>query len=135
MMTEKANWREMEAGRELDRVIAERLGWSEIEQRQLWFEDAYDDGWEQRLFGKRTGESVGDDPVPEYSTDANAALSLPLGEAEFFQLHVIPGGNTAARVYVPVSSRLSEAEPPFEISDTPALAICHAWLAYQDAKQ
>lgn len=127
-MTEKANWREMPAGRELDRLIAERLGHPTFTEPIPESErDLYKPGITELSWMRVNGIPI---PVPHYSTDANAALSLIEGTEEGND-YLLRKLNTGWHIhaYWGDSGKITATEP------TIALAVCRAWLAYQDAKK
>lgn len=129
---------ELEAGETLDVFVAELLG----ENVQHAADFAADD----KFFGGKMFCSdrewydvwIWDDkthtghPIPPYSTDANAALSLPREGGVGFELNLY-GDTTAARFSIPSSSRSSEAFPTWYVADAPALATVRAWLAHHAA--
>jgi hypothetical protein len=116
-----SDWRDLPAGCELDRVIAEALGWDNF------FEGSdgvlYADTPDIRANPRRWQASV-----EPWSTDANAALSLPLPPRTWFVIY----GPSAERDTWDVE--LQDIGPVFEQgqAETPALAICRAWLAWHD---
>lgn len=135
------NWREMPAGRELDRVIAERVGWA-VECHKVVYptSSSYD---YYRLIGPN-GEEKRDYDIPEaawqdaphYSTDANAALSLPTADLYFIDLHGPHSENSLWHAFIEWGYSDEEDEyPSFRAeADTAALAVCRAWLAWKDAQ-
>ena len=71
-------WHDLPAGFDLDRVIAEQLGYFDIVESSLW-DDTYDDtGLIYVLIGQHKSLR-GDMPLPAWSTDINAALCLDFG--------------------------------------------------------
>lgn len=130
-MTDKSvDWRTLPAGRVLDRVIAERLGWTLI-----GFDDPF---WRHR---QRDDAAVGDywrtsegaRKLPAFSTDANAALTL-WGLNSHWSLNPDANDNGVHfEGYYPYAD--NEYGEMCELADTPALAICRAWLAWMDAKE
>lgn len=159
------------AGRELDRVVAEALGWRAEQRHIVLDEDIYSndywvsteahageydvwvliapDGkvyppnWQEDGCLRTNDNETETFPmslydtwkiwyVPRYSTDANAALSLPREEGVALEL-ALYSNSAAARFSIPVSSRSAEAFPEWQAADTPALAIVRAWLAYRKA--
>src|SRR6185369_12758225 len=73
-MESNSNWRELPAGKELDRLIAAELGYSEFSTSQssrlLWgWRQAREDDNEWHIEDGRINE-----PIPDYSTDVDAAL-------------------------------------------------------------
>lgn len=124
------NWCDLPAGLNLDRLIAERLGWREIKRRDI-YEEGYDwGGFYPRLFGRSPTPlyPIGTDLIPQYSTDANAALTLV--KVDNFQLEYWHG-QWRAGAYLDNSSE----DAGWEYADSPALAICRAWLAVQEIKE
>lgn len=127
---ERADWRTMDAGREMDRIVAERLGWTEIEEQENWYEDPEVMAYQQiDLYGRKDGSEY---RVPKYSTDANAALQLdkPVlwwSEDDGRWLATYDAAIFGSAIELDVSPSPGEA-------DTPALAICRAWLSWKDAQ-
>jgi hypothetical protein len=130
-------WRELEAGRELDCIVAEALGWKNIEQ--------YRDG---EWLGDDPADDYGLQPVPFYSVNANAALLLltDLPEDIDFDLSVSRVADLnfkdakwlalRGKLYYTASFYTGENEDRVTMSfgeaDTAALAICRALLAYRE---
>lgn len=117
MITPRIDWRTLPAGRELDRVIAERLG----------------DYTPYINVGGRVIENF----PPAYSTDANAALSL---WSDDYRWSISPT-EVSADFPVEDESRFQASYPrsgnpdrSHEWADTPALAICRAWLTWQEGQ-
>ena len=124
-MTEQ-NWRDLPAGRELDRLVAERMGYEIVEDfgmggpsytallpgsvvMELPRAFGEDEGWEQ--------------VTPHYSTSVDAALAL------------VPGGDIAFELYRDENTGDWWAEFDGwydEGSPWPALAIVRAWLLWKD---
>ena len=102
-----SNWRALPAGRELDREIAERLG------------------WQSRIVG--VGGAVAWAEVPWYSTDVNAALSLWKSANVRFLLQF----EAATKFWL---AWYDEPEHPQGVADSAALAICRAWLAWKESQ-
>ncbi len=119
------------AGRELDRALAEMLGWTVMSHEGIYvLVTPGDRTWQGGL--ESEDEAWGF--VPHYSTDANAALSLPIHNLQMLEINVCPAVmKTIARIEeAPISSR-SRMNLVWQSSDTPALAIVRAWLAHQHA--
>lgn len=72
--------------------------------------------------------------IPAYETSCDAALTLPLEEGAEFEIHVFASGHVAARVPITVSSRLREADPPYEEGEIVAATVTRAWLRYRRAQ-
>lgn len=107
---------------ELRRVIAERLGWTEIEEVSYWAE-GYDFTAEQKtLTGKRGMHS--DIPVPDWPQSVDAALTLPLKPKQRWMVVQVVGGKTWYASIIDISARAEAIEP--------ARAICEAWLQMMD---
>lgn len=110
------DWRNMEAGRELDRLIAERvvaLGYTES-HLTLAFVPTHPD------------DIPSIDNPPRYSTDLNAAfVLLAPGEYHFTHPNLVDWGCKFGK----------QEYFGWHYADTPALAICRAWLEWQDSKQ
>lgn len=127
-----ADWRTMEAGRELDRVVAERLGWRiDIENGDVYDEKGdyipSDNPYgESREIGYTENELWG--RCSHYSTDANAALALYDGCR--IELKAEPPDDWTCFLVIesPVYGEWRGE------ADTAALAIVRAWLAWKDAQ-
>lgn len=145
-------WRTME-GRALDRVVAERLGWHMKPGGGVLFgkpfqtvylvspdgietslgEHAVVDPWKWALVSSEYADEddhIGIPTIPAFSTDANAALSLPLDKGA--SLRLFSPDDDSPDEWEAVCCKGSSIERAF--APTPALAICRAWLAYQDSK-
>lgn len=130
---------ELEAGRELDRVVAEALGVTIRPAREVYPDES--DGMDSLYFlFDRDGVEIGTGfanehnpfdsaAIPHYSTDANAALSLvsavPNGVVSDFRLVLTYDGWS---ISWEAFYRHHKSE-----ADTPALAIVRTWLAHQHA--
>jgi hypothetical protein len=115
--TTRTDWRAMEASRDLDRLIAERLG--------------------------KLGVSVIN--LTHFSTDLNAAMTLPTTALYFIALH----GPVADPDYdndkqdrkwnAFIEWVWEDAEDEFPTyrgeADTGALAVCRAWLDWRDKQE
>ena len=115
------DWRSMEAGPALDRLIARYIYDIEVQptERPLY---RYLDSDDQP-FGDWKSSTDMLKPPP-YSTSVDAALRL-IEECDGFELSIDDGPRGAWFAY---------ADYP-GYADTPALAICRAWLAYKDSKE
>ncbi len=131
------DWRKLHAGRELDRVIAEKLGWvwtcvyqtkyatyvtiTKPDGTILQNVDAYGSRPEWPEY-----EAV--DLFPQYSTDLNLAYALFDGRTFWATLQMVTDVRKNHRYY-----RVWACDGPhsFEVeheADTPSLALCYAWL-------
>lgn len=127
------DWRDLPAGRELDRLIAERLGW----RVDLEHGDVYDQDGEfvppddRRTWDRNPSENELWSQVPEYSTDLNAATTLL---AHFFwRLTGTPDMKTnEVHYYCTFDSHTDYAgmDTIHVYAPTVALAICRAWLTW-----
>lgn len=141
------DWRDIEAGPELDRLIAERMGWQMIELENP-SPPPIDYRWrlvnpEGRIRGvygntyfpckdieeawQKAGEpdmECGDRDLPPYSTDLDVAFTL-ITEQDGFSL----SRDMQENVWM---ADLDTVPPTYEVADMPALAICRAWLAYTE---
>lgn len=126
------NWHKLKPGLELDRLIAERLGWTEIEETEVFVEDFEYAGWVARLRG-RNPEGVCECYVPRFSTDLNAAWSLFTELLDTLTPRLV-------RMFRDNKASIIQNEPYVEeiVSEygaTPELAIDYAWLAYDEVKR
>ena len=71
MSEQTVDWRALPAGRKLDRVVAERMGWTEIVEYR-----------DDTLFVYAPGQRYDSEELPRFSTDANAALALAIDMPE-----------------------------------------------------
>lgn len=127
-----SDWRIMQPGPELDRLIAERLGWHPHREGDLWWIFPPKGTTHAALpenigKGKSTREMAWlmQKHVPRYSTSTDAALLL-LSRDIHLELYwsLVPPASWGA-LYG--NGDLSEGH-----ADSPAHAICLAWLAYQE---
>jgi hypothetical protein len=142
-----SDWRTLEAGRELDRVVAERLGWrvakGEGEDAEWWvarregtedwelitqieYCDDVDAAWIQAF---RTYEGC-DSQLPLYSRDANAALPGEYvawqergGWYACYEIQAFSGPHDWT---IKADTRLTQS------GDTLAEARIKAWLAWSE---
>lgn len=114
--------------RAIDRAIAERLGWRDIEPVTYWEETYYDTYEVHTLRGKPPGYDHADNLLPHYSADLNAAMTL--AEPYAIQLNSVHGNK--GRIGYKVTIQDSEGQAGIGHADTPALAICYAWLRYME---
>jgi hypothetical protein len=127
------NWKELPAGRELDRVVAERLGWTGFHtgtnllgQRDLFGMEPYTEEMIRRAItwaGKR---------VKNYSTDADAAIALPVERGMTLQIIFLVEMNEYAARYVHIAD--ASNSPDWHTSTNIAHAIVKAWLAQSEVR-
>jgi hypothetical protein len=125
---------DLEAGRELDKQIAEMLGWK-IEKLAGGFRIRNGDSkWALPLAASE--EEAWQDAhlykyFPHYSTDLNAAASLPVPEKTWLEILISWGGRIAAR-YVPhdTTKHFSGWDYPYSTNGTEAEVRCLAWLKW-----
>lgn len=126
------DWKTMDAGRELDRLIAERLGWTDLLIDQDWIEV---DGKVEdvvRVLGVPPGAKW-KEQVSEYSTSADAALTLFPDDTEWMATYS-PYYGPRFRITVGTPHVLDDEY--FDVygnGDTLALALCRAWMAWREA--
>jgi hypothetical protein len=135
------NWREMEAGRELDRLIAEKVGWRF--EREPYFnpestlvyspegvEMYHQSGIWTPVFAGEEVHKV----IPHYSTDLNAAITLANGIVEFnlFKGRKVDTEGSPTDGWICTISDPKNFDSAW--ADTPALAICRAFLASKEAQ-
>lgn len=139
------DWRNLDAGPDLDRIIGEKLGYliyhydKDVRERCFYMlmapdgsfpaqEETSEIGEHGIHAGERKTEAEAWEDLPHFSTDANVALNL-VDEVEF---NLTNYNNDAARLYTGEFG-LWEAvvESYYAMGDTPALAICRAWLSWK----
>lgn len=108
----------------LDRQIAERLGWHSFHTRTDWYEHPEVGPYEQeRLMG--IAPSGDEREVPNWQGDMNAAIELvklmPLGAVGIDD----DGETWFCNAFMDGFGVLVD-----ESAETPAMAICKAWLKY-----
>jgi len=124
--TQTVNWGTMEAGRELDKLIAEKLGYTDLQVSD----------WTQILYGTRPTRPDDDpyrvqggmiqEPICEYSTDTDAALTLIDSVKGDFHLQSPAPNIWQCWFKVP--------PVPQGLAETPAFAVCRAWLAWKESQ-
>jgi hypothetical protein len=139
-----SDWRTLEAGRELDRVVAERLGCKIVELdlpgATQWYA-VFGPNGEPKIrvtaFGKRNEWPAYDmeDAWPAYSTDANAALALLTSTGCPWMVVSEPEELSGYRAFIGESR--DDPEHMYyhgtnEGGDTVAIAIVRAWLAWSE---
>ena len=129
----KTDWREMSAGRELDRVVAERLGWTDIAPRY----DRFDEHEISPLQGIPPSGGTTYYVIGRYSTDADAALALL--EGCFYTLRGTPDSYEGEMLYrCSIDGKAGDGvilpSIKYTVAKTPALAIVRAWLSWKDAQ-
>ena len=146
-----SEWQTMEAGPQLDRLIAERLGyhvefrtWDHNGESERYGALITADGkeevtawdleredpelvWEHAL--SHNPECGGYWDLPSWSWNLNAAFTLVSEMVDQFRVGLADMGWKAEVVIWS-----NDKSPNTQYADTPSLAICKAWLAYQDAK-
>jgi hypothetical protein len=116
------DWRTERAGKRFDTVIASRLGWTNLAMSNglLW-------GW------KNNAQWC----LPEYSTKTEAAIALFTDTENYafsFQWGYFRYPDNAKFTFH-VSHLTSKAKSITEYADTPALAICKAYLAWKESTE
>lgn len=131
---DKPNWRELPAGPELDRIVAERTGYSVqfFFERTDWHEDGwvlYKDGFHVTGDAYTDEQAVWDEELPLLSKDVNAALTLIDPEWEFSL--ILLGEKTHASINT-IGPRLKDMGHGEALREESALAICRAVLDRAD---
>lgn len=109
------NWRELPAGRELDRLIAERLGrYVNSNATDWWYDDA-------GFIGR----------IPAFSTDLNAAVTLLAGCNRSWKLSYDFSYGFDGRTGYSISI---DGTVYCQFIDTPAFALCMAFLAWRESE-
>lgn len=119
----------MKAERELDRLIAERLGYSvrdEIIRNEAGYSHDYQlidpDG---KIYSSWNASAYGAwDNVPRYSTDLNAATELLSGVSSTMLVYATSG--------IGAGKWQADLDGCIRFADTLTLAICRAWLSWKD---
>lgn len=127
------HWREMDAGRELDWLIAEKLGWKNLKEWRY--------GRTVEIHGAPPDSDLRHATLPYYSADLNAAITLWARISDDYTPRLVrmltPRNGEIRHEY---KAGLTSNQPPFaefdvEYASTPALAVCRAWLAYMEAQE
>ena len=134
MSEQQVDWRTCPAGLVLDRIIAERSGWSDFNVHITFVEDTAEVGVDSRdrLFGRRTTQDY-EETVPLWSTNTDAALELIYGY--FWTMLGTPDKFTGSVLYqCRLDGHLGEflSKDTHSTADTPALAVCRAFLAWKE---
>jgi hypothetical protein len=121
---------------DLRRVIAELVGWSELENYEYWAANYDGDGWVTTLRGTLSGYDLVE--VPDWPRDANAALELLKDTSDEDREGM--DAQLSYRVYDekwevvfmmhPRALRASQG-----ISASPVRAICEAWVLWKQSQQ
>lgn len=117
------------AGPARDRLIAEKLGWTQIDVRTYWRDDGEGAYLATGLEGHAPYAAFGVNAIARYSTDANAALPLLKDIPEGYVLWDAEKKVYRAGGFVDGPGLTPEGE-----SADPADAITTAWLVWQDGK-
>ncbi len=136
--TKKAeDWRTLDAGNVLNRIVAERLGWRILDRGAEWY--IAPPGQEPYYLGSFKANvslnyiwdyAFANGDIPRFSRDANAAL--PVDEGAWWDIHVSWTGKVTARIVLTISVHIDLEDPPAETALTLAHGRVRAWLAYTD---
>lgn len=124
------DWRSLD-GPALDRLVAERLGWTEIVIVESEYGD-YVSGWTESLEGIPPGETEHRHFRP---VSRDAAAPLPLAEGERIVMIERHDGTFSAQAQPHLWGHFFDQDWPTMEADTLALARLRAWLARDDAKR
>lgn len=118
-------WLHLKAGRDLDKLISEKLGYA---VETITADD---------LIGYKKGLPTSAS-LPRWSLRLEAALSLfdNIEELSYLDLRFSPSGDMAyGREFTWIATvSTGSVIPGIGKADTPALALCRAWLAYMENK-
>lgn len=144
------DWQTMEAGKAMDILIADKVGWKIVSrpfgkqvdgylfgfeynlmtpQGVLLWENNADQGWRFRASDVWANATKYWEPsLPDYSTSVDAALTL-LPPSDFVLLEISgEDGEWKVSLYIGSTSKGAFT------AQTLALAICRAWLAWKEAE-
>jgi len=108
---------------ELDLSIAERLGWTEFKPHPIV-------AWP---YGKPAIDNPAREPLPLYSQDLNAAVTLPLTDDYYDWGFHVEGPFPYWQAWI-TERESEELDTNPERADTPALAVARCWLSWHDAQ-
>lgn len=117
----------MSAGRELDRVVAERLGYTEIEAREEWYDTPENTYQKIGLYGRIDGDVR---RIWDYSTSLSSAYTLL---APFAVWHITKMGTGRIVVDLWDDGWSISWKNENEI-ETVELAICRAVLSWKESR-
>lgn len=119
------------------RGVAELAGWTEIEKREVYYEDYEGGGWLDELVGyarpKVPGDFQSDHVIEHYETSVDAALTLPLDDWHGYEITVMDNGRSYARVR-DFHNYAEGDKTEFQEGRPTALVICRAWLRYKQTQ-
>lgn len=122
--------------RAMEERIAAHLGWSDLRETRYYEESRLYDGFVNARKG--TDSHGHDDILPHWSTNVGDALDLftdlPNDLTPRLVRLLSPRGDSMARTWKGSILNNSDMNEIQAESDSPALAICLAWLAYKDAE-
>jgi hypothetical protein len=124
-----SEWRTMAAGRELDRVIAEKLG------KEVMIGGSPTNP--RLVFKENYGGILGvHEIVPHYSTSVDAALTLmPNDPPRLSGVRLMGLGQTLDGEWEAAIAELDKLKAwHTQVAPTAALAICRAWFVWQEAQ-
>lgn len=132
------NWRELEAGDELNCLIAERLGWKDIRQENHLESGAWDETYTvTRWCGLRPGKQDREGIWP-FSSSIYFAFYLPLAEGVYWQIMtrefapLAEAKNYQAALVLWVGNGGAYRMLHAFNHDLLSMAMCRAWLAWMD---
>ncbi|HOA22791.1 MAG: hypothetical protein WBH90_11090 [Aggregatilineales bacterium] len=124
------HWQELEPGPDLNRAVAERLGWSVrriVPGRQVRYQLIRPDG---SVEGTYNAERDAWMEVPSFSTRLDSALGLVEAADAELMLRRIPG--VGWRAEIRHGNGVYTSGPDGEHLPDPAPVVVRAWLALQD---
>jgi hypothetical protein len=120
------NWRELPAGRGLDRIIAERLGYTvQFNENNGYYYLVRPDGTKAINYGT---EWAAWEASPAFSVDANAAIALWDND---YHWAIFPDPDQPGK-FCATHPCSRDYDVGIETADKPAEAISRSWLAWGD---
>lgn len=128
--TPKMDWREMGAGRPIDRLIAERLGWQFERRPNGFFAMVKPNGVIGPAYARQKDS---EHDLPLYSTDLNAAFTLLSTELGLeWNLFSEDDDRITCELGHWFDERYPIEQREQATEKTAALAICKAWLKWME---
>lgn len=132
----RMNWRELSAGRALDKYVAERIGWRIIPSEHVHPSGRpanyvlVDEKGQEIAWLDKSDDDMDryESPYNAYSTDANAALTLWDSD---YHWAVFPDPDQPGK-FCATHPCLRDYDVGIETADTAAHAITRSWLAFGD---
>lgn len=124
---------QLDGGLVLDRIIAERLGWTEIEETEGWWDDPDGTACRAYLQGERADYPYASNRIPFYSTEIDAALQLFGALTRPHEWRIVMEYTPHGPIYYASISVHGEVYARVYANTLP-LAVCRTWLRWYDGK-